>query len=182
MRKSIVTVLLSLLFTTASAQSVWNRDHLDLVKSQLETPMYGAAYRTLLDDADSLLDVAPLSVTMKELKSPSGNKHDYVSLARYFHPNPETPDHLPYIEKDGVTNPEIYKWDRGRLGQTANRVATLALAWHFSGDQRYAEKAAQLLRAWFIDKNTRMNPNLEYAQMIPGVNGGKGRSFGVLVC
>lgn len=180
MRKSIVTVLLSLLFTTASAQSVWNRDHLDLVKSQLETPMYGAAYRTLLDDADSLLDVTPLSVTMKELKSPSGNKHDYVSLARYFHPNPETPDHLPYIEKDGVTNPEIYRWDRGRLGQTANRVATLALAWHFSGDQRYAEKAAQLLRAWFIDKNTRMNPNLEYAQMIPGVNGGKGRSFGVL--
>lgn len=180
MRKSIVTVLLSLLFTTASAQSVWNRDHLDLVKSQLETPMYGAAYRTLLDDADSLLDVAPLSVTMKELKSPSGNKHDYVSLARYFHPNPETPDHLPYIEKDGVTNPEIYKWDRGRLGQTANRVATLALAWHFSGDQRYAEKAAKLLRAWFIDKNTHMNPNLEYAQMIPGVNGGKGRSFGVL--
>ena len=180
MRKSILTVLLSLLFTTASGQSVWNRDHLDLVKSQLETPMYGAAYRTLLDDADSLLDVIPLSVTMKELKSPSGNKHDYVSLARYFHPNPETPDHLPYIEKDGVTNPEIYKWDRGRLGQTANRVATLALAWHFSGDQRYAEKAAQLLRAWFIDKNTRMNPNLEYAQMIPGVNGGKGRSFGVL--
>ena len=180
MRKSIVTVLLSLLFTTASAQSVWNRDHLDLVKSQLETPMYGAAYRTLLDDADSMLNVTPLSVTMKELKSPSGNKHDYVSLARYFHPNPETPDHLPYIEKDGVTNPEIYKWDRGRLGQTANRVATLALAWHFSGDQRYAEKAAHLLRAWFIDKNTRMNPNLEYAQMIPGVNGGKGRSFGVL--
>ena len=67
MRKSIVTVLLSLLFTTASAQSVWNRDHLDLVKSQLETHMYGAASRTLLDDADSLLDVTPLSVTMKEL-------------------------------------------------------------------------------------------------------------------
>ena len=62
----------------------------------------------------------------------------------------------------------------------ADRVVTLSLAWYFTDDEKYAAKAAEFLRAWFLDEDTRMNPNLEYAQMVPGVNGGKGRSYGVL--
>lgn len=166
--------------TAAHAQSIWNRGHLDRVKSQIERPMYSQAYRSLLSDADKLLDAEPLSVMMKKRPSPSGDNHDYTSLARYFHPDPSKPDGLPYINRDGVTNPEINLWDRNRLGETAGRVSTLALAWHLSGDERYAAKATQLLKVWFLDPSTRMNPNFEYAQMVPGVNGNKGRAFGVL--
>ncbi len=36
------------------------------------------------------------------------------------------------------------------------------------------------LSVYGSDKDTRMNPNLEYAQMIPGHNGGKGRCYGLL--
>ncbi|MDO4318982.1 MAG: alginate lyase family protein [Bacteroidales bacterium] len=166
--------------TTVSAQAVWNRGHLDAVKNSLDRPMYAIAYDALTADADSLLGVEPLSVTMKQKAAPSGDCHDYVSLARYFHPDPSKPDGRPYINRDGITNPEIDQWDRNRLGETADRIATLALAWYLSDDRRYAVKAAELLRTWFLDDATRMNPNFEYAQMVPGVNGDKGRCYGVL--
>lgn len=182
MKKSIISVMTLLLttFGTAYAQSVWSRQHLDMVKTQLERPMYSQAYSSLINEADGLLDAAPLSVMMKEKPSPSGNNHDYTSLARYFHPDPSKADGLPYVNRDGVTNPEINLYDRNRLGHTAHRISTLALAWHLSGDERYAAKATQLLKAWFLDRDTRMNPHFEYAQMVPGINGNKGRSYGVL--
>ena len=179
-RHLIFVIIIALASVAACAQSVWNRAHLDRVKTQLDRPMYAAAYRALIADADSLLGCEPLTVMMKERPAPSGNNHDYSSLARYFHPDPAKPDGLPYIERDGITNPEIALYDRTRLGQTASRIATLSLAWYLSGDEAYAAKAAALLKAWFLDPATRMNPHLEYAQMIPGVNGGKGRPFGVL--
>ncbi len=181
MRKRLISAMALFLSVSAvNAQSVWSREHLDRVKTQIERSMYSQAYNALLTDADKLLDAEPLTVMMKQKTSPSGNKHDYVSLARYFHPDPSKPDGLPYINRDGVTNPEINLWDRNRLGNTAHWVSTLALAWHLSGDERYAAKAAQLLKAWFLDPATRMNPNFEYAQMVPGTNGNKGRSYGVL--
>lgn len=176
----VAFIVLLLSVVGISAQSVLNRSHLDYVKSQLDRPMYARAYSALIEEADSLLGVEPLSVMMKKKPSPAGDNHYYTSLARYFHPNPETRDGLPYVNRDGITNPEIALWDRNTLGETARRIGTLGLAWYFSGDERYAVKATELLRVWFLNKDTRMYPNFEYAQMVPGVNGGKGRSFGVL--
>lgn len=180
MKRLIISIAISLMTFCAGAQSIWNRAHLESVRTQLDRPMYQQAYRALIEDADGLLDATPLSVMSKKKPSPTGDNHDYTSLARYFHPNPDTPDGLPYINKDGITNPEIADYDRNNLGDMANRVATLSLAWYFSRDERYAQKAAQMLKTWFLDPKTRMNPNFEYAQMVPGVNGNKGRSFGVL--
>ena len=89
----------------AAAQSIWSRSHLDEVKSQLDRPMYNAAYTTLINHADKLLDTKPVSVIMKAGTPASGDKHDYTSLARYYHPDPTKPDGLPYVSRDGVTNP-----------------------------------------------------------------------------
>lgn len=161
------------------AQAILDRNHLNGVRSQLHRPTYVAAYDALLRNADSLLDVKPYSVMDKERNSPSGDNHDYTSLARYFHPDTTKADGLPYVNRDGISNPELALYDRNRLGTTANRVRDLALAWYFSRDERYAAKAAELLNVWFLDPSTRMNPHFEYAQMVPGVNN-KGRCYGVL--
>jgi hypothetical protein len=129
-----------------------------------------AAYNQLLLDAESSLTVEPLSVVQKLHTPPSGDKRDYFSLSIYFWPNPDTADGLPYVPKDGVVNPEVNDYDRPRFSAMCSSVDTLSLAYAFSGDERFAEKAAALLRTWFIDEPTRMNPNMLFAQYIPGDN------------
>lgn len=161
-------------------QSIWDLGHLEKVRESLDNPFYSKAWQALKADADNDLHKEPLSVMMKSKVPASGDKHDYMSLARYYWPDPSKPDGLPYISRDGESNPELKELDRNRLSETADRVTTLSLAWFFTGDEKYARKATEFLRVWFLDKSTKMNPNLEYAQMVPGRNGGKGRCYGVL--
>ena len=164
----------------ASAQSVLDPSHLSEVKAQLERPYYATAYRALIRHADTLLDAEPLSVMNKSKTPVSGDKHDYMSQARYSWPDPTKPDGRPYITRDGVSNPEINKLDRIPLGRTANNIRDLALAWYFSGDEKYAAKGVDLIKVWFLNKDTRMNPNLKYAQIYPGQNGDNGRPWGLI--
>lgn len=181
MKNTIIALFLFLGMTMGvNAQSIWNPLHLSEVKQSINKAIYSSAYQKLIKDANQVLIQAPLSVMMKEKTPASGNKHDYMSQARYFWPDPDKPNGLPYINRDGVSNPELNKLDRNRLGETADRITTLSLAWYFSGDEKYAQKATDLIRIWFLNKDTYMNPNLEYAQMIPGHNKDKGRCYGVL--
>jgi hypothetical protein len=133
------------------------------------------AYNQLLKDADKALKEGPFSVMEKKNNPPSGDKHDYMSLAPYFWPDSSKPDGLPYIRKDGQTNPEVkdYK-DKEYMPKLCELVQTLALAYYFSNDEKYSEHAAELLRVWFLNPETRMNPNLNYSQAIRGTNDGRG--------
>jgi len=126
-------------------------------------------------EADRAMTAEPFSVMHKDVLPPSGDKHDYMSLAPYFWPNPETPTHLPYVRRDGERNPEIKGIpDHDEMGKMASSVRALALAYYLSGDEAYASRAALLLRTWFLDSSTKMNPNLEYAQGIRGLSSGRG--------
>jgi hypothetical protein len=133
------------------------------------------AYKKLLKDADKSLQFLPVSVMEKKNNPPSGNKHDYMSIAPYFWPDSSKPGGVPYINKDGQVNPEVNEYkDKIYLAALCDEVSTLALAWYLSGEEKYASHAAKLLRVWFLDSATKMNPNINFAQAVKGRATGRG--------
>jgi len=138
-------------------------------------PAIMPAWTALKADADKALAAERFSVVDKTTTPPSGDKHDYMTQAPYWWPDPKRPDGLPYIRRDGERNPELDKLpDHVAMDRMASAVTTLALAAYLGNNEHYGTKAAQLLRPWFVDPATRMNPSLTYAQFIPGINTGRG--------
>ncbi len=121
------------------------------------------------------------TIVDKPKPSPTGNQHDYVSFARYWWPDPTKPDGLPWIQKDGVHNEaQVKLGDEPRLMEMDETVFALARAWTKTGDARYAARAGEWLRAWFVTPATRMTPNLEFSQIQMGRNHNHGNGTGVL--
>ncbi|GAA5075610.1 alginate lyase family protein [Roseibacterium beibuensis] len=126
----------------------------------------------LLAEAELALQRGPYSVTQKTTVAPSGDPHDYYHPAPYWWPNPATSNGMPFIFRDGeripgtrLYEPDSARYDRTRLQQLFDDTTTLSLAWLASGREAYIAHAAQLIRTWFLDPATRMNPHLLYAQI-----------------
>lgn len=147
-------------------------------KQQLKQPASALqpALAQLIAEADSALKHANYSVVDKSLSPASNNKHDYYSFGTYWWPNPNTPNHLPYIRQDGKTNPDTKTdaTDSERMAHFAKDMKRLGLAYYFTGKNEYAQKATELATAWFVAPQTKMNPTLAYAQAIPGIVDGRG--------
>jgi len=125
--------------------------------------------------ANDALDRGPYSVMNKQDVPPSGDKHDYMSFSRYWWPDPEQADGLPYIRRDGEVNVKSRKrGDRDEIGQLFEDVETLGLAYYFLGEQKYATHVAELIRSWFLAPETRMNPHMKFGQGVPGRAVGRG--------
>jgi hypothetical protein len=181
MKNTILAIIfLSLCYMAAGQRAqvyIMDADHLNSIRANYNqrSKKAIALVDSLRKEADRYLDMKPVSVVEKAFTPQSGDKHDYMSQAPYFWYDSSKPNGLPYLRRDGVRNPEINKiTDKKFLGDLENATKTLALAWYFTGKEQYAAKAAGLIRHWFFDEATRMNPNLEHAQAIPGVNHGRG--------
>lgn len=134
-----------------------------------------AALKGVKTAAEGILKHPAYSVMLKRKTPPSGDKHDYMSVGPYWWPDSTKPDGLPYIRRDGQVNPERFGiQDAEYYTALCKDVYTLGIAWYFTHDPRYAAHAVKLVRTWFLDPATRMNPHLNYAQAIPGITAGRG--------
>ncbi|MEM1184231.1 MAG: alginate lyase family protein [Planctomycetota bacterium] len=145
-------------------------------------PALMASRDALLAQADAAMDlpVRPVTSGKEDGKrlAPSGDPKDYVSLSPYWWPDPSVPSGEPYIRRDGEINPERHEYDTPKLGDFGKAVRLLAFAYAFTGDEAYAERAIEHVRAWFVTPETRMNPAMRFAQFVPGVS--LGRRVGII--
>lgn len=148
---------------------------LALVRARIQAadPPTIAALEKLLRRADRELIAGPYSVAFSGPIPPSGDPRDYMSQAPYWWPNPKRRDGLPFVRRDGEVNPDSHGGDDDELARLRRGVFELSLAWRLTGDARYAERAAEFLRVWFISPETRMKPRLKYAQYVPGLSDGR---------
>jgi hypothetical protein len=127
----------------------------------------------IIGTADAYLTEMPITITASHSPRSAGGLHDYFSEGDYWWPDPKNPDG-PYIQKDGLTNPDNFVSHRQALMRFSVQVATLVAAYKITDDEKYAAHAILHLKAWFIDNATRMSPHLQYAQAIKGKMTGRG--------
>ncbi|RZQ61050.1 alginate lyase [Amycolatopsis suaedae] len=188
---AVIGVLASLVTATPAAADHcrWCKpgtvvlDGADLVRNRVRLLAGDRTLRTSLDNllvqARADLSKGPWTVVDKPQTPPSGDKHDYLSLAPYWWPSqPSTPDNprgCPYVQRDGVRNPAADAIpDKAERLAAFGAIYRLSLAWYYTRDPAYARHAALVLRTWFLDAATRMNPNLNFAQGIPCRVDGRG--------
>jgi len=162
-RKLPDTIVLSPEVLDAARQRVLQRDHTIM-----------PVYRALIAEADRAIKAPAESVVLKAKPGPSGDPHDYWSLDPFWWPDPDTPNGLPYVFRDGERNPEADsdKYDRSRLRRMSRDALTLALAYYLTGDEEYSGKGTALVWSWCNDSVTVTNPDLQYAHVRPGISEG----------
>lgn len=127
----------------------------------------------VLKAAARYLAEKPVTVTAASSPRSAGGLHDFFSEGDYWWPDPKNPDG-PYIQRDGMSNPDNFVEHRRAMIRLSLIVPALAAAYKLTRDRKYSDRAAAHLRAWFVDDATRMNPNLQYAQAIKGRFTGRG--------
>lgn len=127
----------------------------------------------IISRADNLLAELPVTITGSLCPRSAGGIHDFYSEGDYWWPDPANPDG-PYIQRDGMTNPENFTDHRKAMIRLSRIIGSLASAYRITGDEKYVKQAFIHLNAWFADQSTKMNPSLLYSQAIKGRFTGRG--------
>ena len=127
----------------------------------------------VLKNAAFYLNEKPVTVTSSFCERSAGSKHDFYSEGDYWWPDPQN-SAGPYIRKDGMTNPANFTAHREAMIRLSQISGALGSAYILTNDSKYAKHLALHINAWFVDEDTKMNPNLLYAQAIKGVATGRG--------
>ncbi len=155
----------------------YNELHLQLVKKRIKEKdsYFINKYHEVLKEGHAALDYVADPVTNKTQIPPSKDLHDYLSYAPYRWPDNSKPDGLPWIARDGIINPVSLGADTDFSRNTAffDAIEKLTWSYYFSEDKRFAEKAIELIKVWYLNLETRVNPNINFGQAVPGLADGR---------
>ncbi len=162
-----------------SKQSNWAFAYIDLAEFETVRERYrqgdpdvSTTLESIVAQARSILLRPIITVMDKPGVAASGDKHDFFAIGGYSWPNPSTLDGLPFQYRDSETNPDALtspEYDKGSYEEMTRQVRLLSLATFYTGNQAFASHALLILRMWFVDPSTRMNPNFRHAAARPGV-------------
>jgi hypothetical protein len=157
------------LFVCCTAQHKTTKNSLSSIKKEVEEVLR----IQILDEAAWAMQQEAVTVTAETSARSAGGKHDFFSEGDYWWPNPKSAD-SPYIQRDGMTNPDNFVAHRHAMIRLSRIVGALASAYIITGDEQYVKQAMKHCKAWFVDTATLMNPSLLYAQAIQGRFTGRG--------
>jgi Alginate lyase len=128
----------------------------------------------IIDRANFALSLKPISITNFVSQLSQGGVNDFYSNGDYWWPDPKKENGMPYVLRDGQSNPNNFNHHRIQMRDLSQAIGDLASGSELTGEAKYAIKASQLLSVFFVDAKTRMNPSLQFAQAIPGITPGRG--------
>jgi hypothetical protein len=166
MKKQTLIAIISLVLVNIAA-----------AQQQFKTQIIGVLKNQVLKEAAWAMQQKPITVTASSSPHSAGGKHDFFSEGDYWWPNPANPNG-PYVTRDGETNPDNFVAHRKAMIRFSEIVGALASAFQITGDEKYVKQALVHLRAWFVNQETLMNPNLAYAQAVRNLY--PGRSWGII--
>ncbi len=142
-------------------------------QKQLSNQVIGVLQKDIIAQANWAMTQQPITITAEQCERSAGGLHDFYSEGDYWWRNPDDPNG-PYIQRDGQTNPDNFVAHRKAMIRFSQIVGSLASAYLITKDEKYVKHAFSHINAWFVDKNTLMNPSLLYAQAIKGKVTGRG--------
>lgn len=169
-RRGLLLTVLLLLFISSSGCTADSQKGSSLNLTKIEK-------NRVVKAADEYVNSEVRTVTDTSSSRSAGGRHDYYSEGDYWWPDPGDPDG-PYIRKDGQSNPDNFLAHRKAMRRLSKMVPALVAAYKITEKTEYADKAIKHLKAWFMNPDTKMNPNLRYSQAIKGRN--EGRSIGII--
>lgn len=161
MKKIILKVFTGILLLVGFVGHAKENPVKDEIKKQAELTLR----KTVLVAAKWAMQQKPVTVTAESSSRSAGGLHDFFSEGDYWWPDPKNPDG-PYIQRDGMTNPDNFVAHRLAMIRFSKIIGALASAYRLTGEEQYAKQASVHLKAWFISKGTKMNPSLQFAQAI----------------
>jgi len=165
--------IFTIFLMVVSGQSCSSVKPVESGKGTIEKQVVNTLKNIVMEQSAWAMTQMPVTVTADSSSRSAGNKHDFFSEGDYWWPDPANASG-PYIQKDGMTNPDNFVAHRLAMIRFSKIIGALASAYKITGDRKYAKQAMLHLEAWFINPATLMNPNLQYAQAIKGRFTGRG--------
>ncbi len=149
---------------------IFDKNELNKLKTSINQDSISIIEKIVADYYDAPVESV---VTKVQNEIELSSKHEYASLATYWWKNPDTENGLPYIRKDGMANPYGEEFDKDKFKKVASITYFSALLYFLTEDKKHYSLMEKHLKNWFINPETRMNPNMNHGQFIPGVIDGR---------
>ncbi|CAH0132955.1 hypothetical protein SRABI27_00082 [Pedobacter sp. Bi27] len=176
MRRALVILMFIIFYIAGTAFSV-NILNKGKLPADIKKQTIALLKKQILNQAKWAMEQEPITITASFSPRSAGGKHDFFSEADYFWPDPKNPDG-PYINRDGLTNPDNFVGHRKAMIRFSKIIGALASAYKITGNESYVKHAVKHFQAWFINPETLMNPNLLFAQAVKGRF--TGRNYGII--
>lgn len=145
-----------------------NQTDINTIKNRISNSQepQKSAYTSFLTKVNTAYDIPLQSVTYKGNTRPGGDSHDYYTENAYCWET-KAFDNCVYRAGcapgknwycDGHRNPNAHREDYIAAMNMSYSVRDLGLAYQITGDNRYADKAVQLIKTWCINSATYMRP------------------------